>query len=193
MQGNDESLATRAIGAYTVQGNDKPLATMGDWAMTFNNCEVGKALAINLIEPIAILHHQKSAIAPAMKLVYLQLPSQQMRWSKTFVSSLQKATSTWLHCTTNNVVHCRSNNNSSCVRTSGTWRLRWWSPPLLRGVQVPGHWWQQSAKLTISSLATIRLFHCHWTLRVSTTNHKWIKLKFNLFYLVNVLLIDNIS
>ncbi len=110
-------LPQRVRAAYDVQGNDKPLATKSNWAMTFDNHEDAKMLIIKLIAPITILHHCKSAIATGMKLVCLQLPSQQMCRSKTFVSSLREATSTWLHCMTNNVVHCRSYNNSNSVCT----------------------------------------------------------------------------
>jgi hypothetical protein len=72
-----------------MQGNNKPLAIMGDWAMTFGNREGAKAPTVKFITPIVILHHCKSAIAPVMKLVCLQPPLQQTRWSKTFVSSLR--------------------------------------------------------------------------------------------------------
>ncbi len=47
-----------------------------------------------------------------MKLVPLWLPLQQMRWSKTFVSSSWEATLAWLHCGTINFVVCRSNNKN---------------------------------------------------------------------------------
>jgi hypothetical protein len=50
----------------------------------------------------------------------------------------------------------------------------------VKGELIPMEQWQchpmqqqyWSAKLTILSLATIRLFHCCWALRVSTTDHK---------------------
>jgi hypothetical protein len=45
------------LAVHAVQGNYKPLTTMGDWATTFNDHEGTKPLAINLIEPIAIPHH----------------------------------------------------------------------------------------------------------------------------------------
>jgi hypothetical protein len=123
MQGNNDPLATKGNRvAYVVQGNDKPLATMGDWATTFDDRDGVKAPAVKLIAPIAILHHCKSATAPATKLVCLRPPLQQILWSKTFMLSLQKATSTRLYRVTNNVVYCRSNNNNNCVHTSGTWR-----------------------------------------------------------------------
>jgi hypothetical protein len=95
-----------------MQGKDKPLATKSSWAMTYDDCKDTKTPAIQFIVPIAILYHFKSTIAPAMKLVSLQPPLQQMRQSKTFVWSLQEATPTWLHHMTNNVDLCRSNNNS---------------------------------------------------------------------------------
>jgi hypothetical protein len=95
-----------------MQGEDKPLATKSSWAMTYDDCKDAKAPAVKFIVPIAILHYFKSAIAPAMKLVSLQLPLQQMHRSKTFVLSLREATPTWLHHTTNNVDHCRSNKNN---------------------------------------------------------------------------------
>jgi hypothetical protein len=52
-----------------MQGNNKPLATIVDWATTFDDHEGAKVPTVKLIAPIAILHHCKSAIAPAMKLV----------------------------------------------------------------------------------------------------------------------------
>ena len=99
--------------AYAVQGNDEPLATMGDWAMTFDDREGTKAPRVKLIAPIAILYHLKSAIVPAMKLVCLQPPLQQTHWSKTFVLSSRKAMPTRLHQTTINFFDHRSNNNEN--------------------------------------------------------------------------------
>jgi hypothetical protein len=103
---------SRIRAVHIMQSEDKPLATKSSWAMTYDDCKDAKAPAVKFIVPIAILHHFKSAIVPAMKLVSLQLPLQQMCWSKTFVLSLQEAMPTWLHHTTNNVDHCRSNNNN---------------------------------------------------------------------------------
>ncbi len=40
-----------------MQGNDEPLTTIGDWATTFNDCEVAKVLTIKLIMLIAISYH----------------------------------------------------------------------------------------------------------------------------------------
>jgi hypothetical protein len=123
--------------AYAVQGNDKPFATMDDWAMTFDDREGAKAPTVRLIATITILHHRKSAIVPAMKLVCLRPPLQHMHWSKTLMSSSRQATPTRLHRATNNIVHCRSNNNNYCVRTSGTCRSRQQSLPLLASAQAP--------------------------------------------------------
>jgi hypothetical protein len=61
--------------------------------MTFDNREGNKVPTVKLIAPIAIPHNCKSTIVPAMKLVCLRPPLQQMHWSKTFVSSSQEATS----------------------------------------------------------------------------------------------------
>jgi hypothetical protein len=98
---------------HIVQGNNEPLATIGNWATTFDNCEDVKVSAVKLIAPIAILHHCKSAIAPVMKLVSLRPLLQQMRRSKTFVSSSWEATSTWLCHATINFVYCRRDNNEN--------------------------------------------------------------------------------
>ncbi len=58
VQDNDGPLATNGLRAVnTVQGNNKPLTTIGDWAMTFDNCEGAKALRIKLIIPITIPYH----------------------------------------------------------------------------------------------------------------------------------------
>jgi hypothetical protein len=58
MQDDDEPLATKDLrDAYAVQGKDKPLATMGDWATTFNDREGAKVLTIKLIARIVTPHH----------------------------------------------------------------------------------------------------------------------------------------
>jgi hypothetical protein len=49
------------LAMYAMQGNDNPLAIMGDWATTFNNCEGTNALAIKSIVPIAISRHSNEA------------------------------------------------------------------------------------------------------------------------------------
>jgi hypothetical protein len=83
-----------------MQGNNKPLATKIIWATTFENCKGAKVPAVrSLIIAISI-------IAPAMKLVPLQPPLQQMHWSKTFKLSLREAMLTWLRRVTINFVDC---------------------------------------------------------------------------------------
>jgi hypothetical protein len=44
-----------------MQGNGKPLITVGDWAMTFDDCEGAKALTIKSIVPIAIPYYCNEA------------------------------------------------------------------------------------------------------------------------------------
>ncbi len=78
------------LAAYTVQCNNEPLTTIGDWDTTFNDHEGAKALTIKLI----VLNHdplplQWSAIAPAMMLVFLHPPLQQMRRSTIFCVALR--------------------------------------------------------------------------------------------------------
>jgi hypothetical protein len=68
MQDYYEPLATKGLrAAHAIQGNDEPHAIMGDWATTFDDCEGVKAPTVKLIAPIAILHHCKSAVRPAVE------------------------------------------------------------------------------------------------------------------------------
>ncbi len=87
MQGNDnEPLTTISIrAAYVMQGNDEPLATDGNWATTIDNCKGVKAPAIDYSkhDPSS---SQSSTIVPAIKLIPLQPPLQQMCKSKFFMS-----------------------------------------------------------------------------------------------------------
>jgi hypothetical protein len=72
MQDDNEPLATKGLrAAYAIQGNNEPLATMGVWATTFDDCEGAKVPTVKLIAPIAILHHCKSALAPAVERTWI--------------------------------------------------------------------------------------------------------------------------
>jgi hypothetical protein len=51
-------MISRIRAAYAVQDNDKPLATIGDWATTFDDREGTKALTIKSIALIAIPCHR---------------------------------------------------------------------------------------------------------------------------------------
>jgi hypothetical protein len=67
-----------------------------------------------MIAPITITHYRKRAIVPAMNLVSLQPPLQQMHWSKTFILLLREAKPTELHHEKINLVDCSSDNNENC-------------------------------------------------------------------------------
>ncbi len=58
MHDNNQPIATKGLRTvYAMQGNNEPLITIGDWAMTFNDCEGTKALMIELVAPIVTPYH----------------------------------------------------------------------------------------------------------------------------------------
>ncbi len=58
MQDDNEPIATKGLRtAHAVQGNDKPLTTIGDWAMTLDDCDGAKVLTNKSIAPIVIPYH----------------------------------------------------------------------------------------------------------------------------------------